>query len=65
MYGRLGADNPNSIPIYQIDLKTNKIIREFDSLASASRALGVNAGHICQACKKQRLSAYGYGWEYQ
>lgn len=65
MYGRLGADNPNSIPIYQIDLKTNKIICEFDSLASASRALGVNAGHICQVCKKQRLSAYGYGWEYQ
>lgn len=65
MYGRLGADNPNSIPIYQLDIHTNKIIKEFDSLTSAARELQVTPGHICQVCKGKRTSAYGYKWCYK
>lgn len=65
MYGRLGADNPNSISIYQLDLYTNRIIKEFDSLASAARELQVTPGYICQVCKGKRASAYGYKWCYK
>ena len=65
MYGRIGADNPNSIPIYQLDKYTGVIINEYDSLASAGRALGVNIGKICLVCQGKRNSAYGYKWKYK
>lgn len=65
MYGRLGADNPNSIPIYQLNKYTGDIIREYDSLASAGRDLGVNTGKICLVCQGKRDSAYGYKWKYK
>ena len=65
MYGKLGADNPNSIPIYQLNKKNGDIIREYDSLASAGRDLGVNTGKICLVCQGKRNSAYGYKWKYK
>lgn len=65
MYGKLGADNPNSIPIYQLNKNTGNIIREYDSLASAGRDLGVNTGKICLVCQGKRNSAYGYKWKYK
>ncbi len=65
MYGRLGADNPNSIPIYQLNKYTDEILHEYDSMASAGRALGVNISKICECCKGRRLSAYGYKWKYK
>lgn len=65
MYGKLGADNPNSIPIYQLNKNTGDIIREYDSLASAGRDLGVNTGKICLVCQGKRNSAYGYKWKYK
>lgn len=65
MYGRLGADNPNSIPIIQLNKYTNQKIKEYDSMASAGRELGVNISKICECCKGKRLSAYGYKWEYK
>ena len=65
MYGRLGADNPKSIPILQLDKYTNRMIKEYDSLASAGRNLGVNTGKICLVCQGKRKSAYGYKWEYK
>ena len=65
MYGRLGADNPNSIPIIQLNKYTNQKIKEYDSMASAGRELGVNVSKICECCKGRRLSAYGYKWEYK
>lgn len=63
--GKYGADNVNSIPIYQIDKKTNNIVKEFDAIASAARELQVNPGHICSVCKGKRKTAYGYKWEYK
>ena len=65
MYGKLGADNPNSIPIYQLNKNTGDIIREYDSLASAGRDLSVNTGKICLVCQGKRNSAYGYKWKYK
>ena len=65
MYGRLGADNPNSIPIIKLNKYTNQKIKEYDSMASAGRELGVNVSKICECCKGKRLSAYGYKWEYK
>ena len=65
MYGRLGVDNPNSIPIYQLNKYTGDIIREYDSLASAGRDLEVNTGKICLVCQGKRNSAYGYKWKYK
>ena len=40
-------------------------IKEYDSMASAGRELGVNVSKICECCKGRRLSAYGYKWEYK
>lgn len=53
--------------VYMIDLKTNKIIKSFDSLGDAARFLGkhrAGGSHISAVCKGERKTAYGYKWKY-
>ena len=54
----------SSIPILQFS-KDGKFIKEWQSLAEASRQLGISQPHICSCCKGQRKSAGGYKWKYK
>ena len=52
-------------PIYQIDIKTNKIINIFTSSTEAGKALHKkNFSNITSVCKGRRSSAFGYKWVY-
>lgn len=51
--------------IFQIDLKTNEVIKEWDSIINASKTLGISKEHICNSCKEKRKSAGGFKWQYK
>ena len=59
--------------VYQLDKKTNEILQEFDSYASAAKwlienkyAKGAESGirsHIGEVCKGKRKTAYQFKWQ--
>ena len=49
--------------VYQMS-SNGEILREWDSIKSASEVLNIQAGHISKVCKKQRKTAGGYIWRY-
>lgn len=51
-------------PIFQIDIKTNKIIKEFESANQASRETNIRQGNISNVCCGRSKSAGGYKWRY-
>ena len=67
--GKFGILNPNHVCVNQIDVKTNKVICTYGSIADAakeiSKQLGkkVNASNISQAYKGYQKTAFGYKWE--
>lgn len=51
--------------VNQIDIKTNKIIKSFDSINDAYRELNKNYGsNIRLVCEGKRNSAFGYKWKF-
>ena len=51
--------------VAQIDIKTNKIIRSFDTITDAYKSIEKQfSGHIASACEGKRNRAYGYKWKY-
>ena len=49
-----------------IDVKTNKIVKEFNSLLSAALWVGKNhSAHIRRCCLDPTKTAYGYKWRYK
>ena len=58
--GKKGKDNPSSKPIYQYDLNFN-FIRKWDSMADASRHIGIASTNILDSCKKG-WSCGNYKW---
>lgn len=61
---KIASENRKKI-IYQIDIKTNKVLAEFDSIKQASDTLNISKGNICMCCKGQRNSANGYIFKYK
>lgn len=59
-----GKENKNSIKVYQLDKKTEKILKMFYSIREAERKTGVNNRNICSCCKGRQKSAGGYRWKY-
>lgn len=53
--------------VLQIDLKTNKVIAEYKSIAEAKQKVSpdTKSNNIGQCCKGLRNKAYGYKWEYK
>lgn len=49
--------------IYQKDLN-NTIIKKWESIIKASKALRINSKNITTCCKGKRKTAGGYMWEY-
>lgn len=60
--GKFGKNNPSSKPIYQIDIKTNKIIKKWDSITEAQKELKI--GHVSCVCYGRRNHAGGFKWEF-
>jgi hypothetical protein len=52
--------------VNQIDMTTVKVIKTFDSIAAAGRAMTdrKNVREISQCCAGEKKSAFGYIWEY-
>lgn len=48
--------------IAQIDIKTNKVVKEYDRISDAGKALGVNYKAIHKVVDKPDRTAYGYKW---
>lgn len=57
-----------SKPCLMIDIKTDKVLMEFESLKKAGRYIkpdAINAdSHIGAVCNGKRKTAYGYKWQY-
>ena len=53
----------NSIPVVQLDKKTNQILNIFPSAVEAEKATGIQ-NHINAVCKGKRQSAGGFKWRY-
>ncbi len=52
-------------PIYQIDLETKEVIKEWDKPAIASKELNINPAEITRVAKGELKQAGGFGWEYK
>lgn len=50
--------------VCQIDLKTGKVIKIYNSIAEARKSLGLKKDNISSVCKNKRKSCGGYGWRY-
>ena len=50
--------------IAQLELKTNKLIKIFESSHEASRLTGINRGNICSCARGVANTAGNYKWEY-
>lgn len=54
--------------IIQLDIDTNKIIKEYESISDACRELGLDvkcSSSIQRVCKGTRKTAYGFKWRYK
>lgn len=58
----VGRDNHRSIPVHQIDLETNQIIKTFESMCLASKETHIPQANIWKVCYKKRKHAGGFGW---
>jgi len=55
--------NEHTVAVRQKKADTGEVIREYHSIASASRATGVNPNHICDCAAGRLKTAGGFGWE--
>lgn len=57
-------ENKRSKKTFQIDSKTNKVIKEFRSIYRASKETGINFTGISNCCKGKQNTAGGYNWSH-
>ena len=65
MYGMVGAKNPQSKTVLQINACTGAIIAEFGSVAEAGRKLGCDKSSIAKVCRGKLTTTKGYVWRYK
>ena len=54
---------PKPVPVLQIDLETNKVVRTHLSMTSAAAEFGgAQSSSISKCCSGEHKSAYGFGW---
>lgn len=61
-YGIKGKDHPTSIPVLQVDKKTNNIIDSFENIRRASEATGADGSAISKCLKGKLASTGGFKW---
>lgn len=64
-----GTRNQRIAKVFSIGIiqysKDLKKVKEFESMADAEKATGINKSHICRCCKGHRNYAGGYLWKYK
>lgn len=64
MYGKYGKEHHGYIrPVYQYDLHGN-LIKCWDCISDAARALSLIATNICAICRGKGFTLGGYRWSY-
>lgn len=61
---KIASENRKKV-IHQIDIHTNNILAEFNSIKQASDTLSISKGNICMCCKGKRNNAGGYIFKYK
>jgi len=61
----INSPRSNSKPIYQLDKKTNSIIKEWESQHSASLSLNIRQANIWRVLIGEGMSAGGFRWAYK
>jgi hypothetical protein len=51
--------------IQQLDIKTNEVIREFESITEATKETGYHYGAIQNCCRGRSKTSNGYQWRYK
>lgn len=62
MYGKTGSLNHSSKSVYQIDIDTDKIIKEYGSMSEAERDTGISHTSISACCRGVMKQAGRYKW---
>lgn len=55
----------NKVPVLQIDINTNDIIREFSSIVEAAKFVNSSPSNISACCRKLAMTAKGFKWKYK
>lgn len=66
-YGKkhiLGSMDFMNRKVYQIDINTDEIIKEFPSISNAAKETGSNENHIGECCRGKRKTNNGFKWKY-
>ena len=64
-YSKFSAGKPKRA-VVKIDIRTNKILQEFNSVSEATKHLGyVSKSNISSCCKGNKKSVGGYLWKYK
>jgi len=65
MTGQQNTEYSCGVKVQQIDIKTNKVIRTYNTIKQASIKLGIknNGSAICSVCNGRGKTAYGYKWK--
>jgi hypothetical protein len=57
------SNNPISKKVYQIDLVTNHIVKEWSCMTEIKNELGYNISNISKVCHGVRKQAHGFNWQ--
>lgn len=52
-------------PVLQIDINTNKVIKEWNKPSMACKSLGISNSEVCRVLKGELSQAGGFGWRYK
>jgi len=59
------AKKIRQIPILQIDINTNEVIKEWRQPQDIETATGYLRTNIVKCCRKKQITAYGFKWQYK
>ncbi len=62
---KFGKNHVRSKAILQLDVRSNKMIEEFECAREACRKYGFKPSTLTMALKRKNKTAYGYKWEYK
>lgn len=57
------SSNASSKKVYQLDIVTDQIIKEWDCMTAIKNELGYNISNISKVCHGVRKKAYGFNWK--
>jgi GIY-YIG catalytic domain len=64
LFGKMGAEHPNSKKVHQYSLDGDIFIKEWDCATVVERQIGIHHSDITAVCKGRRKSSGGFVWRY-